>query len=138
MKDTHTQIMLCLVITVILLINKIVEDSSLPQCDGNIAIRSERPRDSTWDQTCLNTENREGRDMPGIKDMKGAWSTRQTDRWSTLFGKPVWQKWGLQTEDRHDSAFLKCFRNTYIEDGLKEKHILNAFALLKPNISILR
>lgn len=133
MKDTHTQIMLCLMITMILLINKIVEDSSLPQYDGNIAIRSERPGDSTWDQTCLNTENREGRDMPGIKGMKGAWITRQTDRWSTLFGKPVWQKWG-QTW----LCFLKYFRNTYIEDGLKEKHILNAFALLKPNISILR
>ena len=47
MKDTHTQIMLCLMITMILLINKIVEDSSLPQYDGNIAIRSERPGDST-------------------------------------------------------------------------------------------
>lgn len=93
-----------------LLINKIVEDSSLPQYDGDIAISNECPVDSTWGQTCLDTENREGREMPGIKGMKkGAWTTWQIDQWSTLYGKPVWQTWGLQTEDRHDSLLFKVF-----------------------------
>ena len=47
LKDTHTHIMLCLMITVMPLINKTVEDSSLPQYGGHIAIRSECPVDST-------------------------------------------------------------------------------------------